>query len=84
MSNKVYDFFKILAQIILPFAAMIVAILSTLGYAEYGEMILAIATAVNTFLGVILKIISDHFWKDKEIVEKVEEELEDDEEEANG
>lgn len=84
MSNKVYDFFKILAQIILPFAAMIVAILSTLGYAEYGEMILAIATAVNTFLGVILKIISDHFWKDKEIVEKVEEEPEDDEEEANG
>ena len=83
MSNKVYDFFKILAQIILPFAAMIVAILSTLGYAEYGEMILAIATAVNTFLGVILKIISDHFWKDKEIVEKVEEKPED-EEEANG
>lgn len=84
MSNKVYDFFKILAQVILPFAAMVVAVLGALGYAEYGEVILAIATAVNTFLGVILKIISDHFWKDKEIVEKVEVEEEEDEEEANG
>ena len=31
MSNKVYDFFKILAQVILPFAAMIVAILGSSG-----------------------------------------------------
>lgn len=63
MSNKVYDILKLLAQVILPFAAMIVAILGALGYTQYGEIILAIATAVNTFIGVLVKISSDQYWK---------------------
>ena len=62
MSNKVYDVLKILAQIILPFAAMIVAILGALGFTQYGEIILAIATAINTFIGVVLKVSSDRYW----------------------
>lgn len=62
MSNKTYDVLKILAQIILPFAAMVVAILGALGITQYGEVILAIATAVNTFIGVLLKISSDKYW----------------------
>ena len=62
MSNKLYDTLKLLAQVILPFAAMIVAILGALGYTQYGEIILAIATAVNTFIGVLVKISSDRYW----------------------
>lgn len=63
MSNKAYDALKLMAQIVLPFAAMVVAILGALGYTQYGEIILAIATAVNTFLGVLVKILSDQYWK---------------------
>lgn len=67
MSNKTYDVLKILAQIILPFAAMVVAILGALGITQYGEVILAIATAVNTFIGVLLKISSDKYWHTDEV-----------------
>lgn len=67
MNNKVYDVLKILAQIILPFAAMIVAILGAVGVAQYGEIILAIATAVNTFIGVLLKVSSDKYWSEQEL-----------------
>lgn len=70
MSNKVYDVLKILAQIILPFAAMIVAILGALGFTQYGEIILAIATAINTFIGVLLKVSSDRYWHEQENIEE--------------
>lgn len=83
MSNKVYDVLKILAQIILPFAAMVVAILGALGYTQYGEIILAIATAVNTFIGILLKASSSTFWKDKYIVKEDGTELDDDDDEEN-
>lgn len=66
MSNKVYDVLKILAQIILPFAAMIVSILGAVGITQYGEVILAIATAINTFIGVLLKLSSDKYWGAKD------------------
>lgn len=69
MSNKTYDVLKILAQIILPFAAMIVAILGALGFTQYGEIILAIATAVNTFIGVLLKISSNKYWNNNEEIQ---------------
>lgn len=69
MSNKTYDILKILAQIILPFAAMIVAILGALGFTQYGEIILAIATAVNTFIGVLLKISSNKYWNSNEEIQ---------------
>lgn len=67
MSNKVYDVLKILAQIILPCAAMIVAILGAIGLTQYGEIILAIATAINTFIGVLLKVSSDKYWSNIEL-----------------
>ena len=69
MSNKLYDTLKLLAQVILPFAAMIVAILGALGYTQYGEIILAIATAVNTFIGVLVKISSDRYWANQDEAE---------------
>lgn len=66
MSNKAYDVLKVIAQIILPFSAMVVAILGALGFTQYGEVILAIATAVNTFIGVLLKLSSDKYWGAKD------------------
>ena len=68
MSNKTYDVLKVLCQIIMPLATMIVAILGALGYTQYSEVILAIAAAVNTFLGVCLKVSSSNYWSDKYIV----------------
>ena len=81
MSNKVYDVLKLLAQIIMPFATMVVAILGALGYGQYTEVILAIAAAVNTFLGILLKASSGVYWKDKYIVKEDGTELDDDDDE---
>lgn len=80
MSNKLYDILKLLAQIIMPFATMVVAILGALGYGQYTEVILAIAAAVNTFIGILLKASSSTFWKDKYIVNEDGEEIDDEDE----
>lgn len=83
MSNKVYDVLKLLAQIIMPFATMVVAILGALGYGQYTEVILAIAAAVNTFIGILLKASSSTFWKDKYIVKEDGTELDDDDDDED-
>ena len=67
MNNKVYNVLKILAQILIPFSAMIVSILGALGLGQYCEIITAITLAVNTFIGVLLKISSDKYWTENTI-----------------
>ena len=68
MDNKSYDILKLIAQILLPFAAMVVAILDALGLVQYGEVVLAIATAIDTFLGVLLAALSKKYWEDKQVI----------------
>lgn len=62
MSNKTYDVMKLICQIILPFVTMVAAILSAFGLIEQGEIVLAIGTAINTFMGLFLKASSDIYW----------------------
>ena len=60
MSNKVYDVLKIIALICLPLAALVSALSDIWGF-QYGVQIAATLTAIDTFLGTILKVASDKY-----------------------
>lgn len=64
MSNKVYDILKYTAQIVLPALATLYLALSGIWGLPYGEQISATIMAIDTFLGVILKISSDSYKKE--------------------
>lgn len=56
MSNKVYDFLKYIAQIVLPAIATLYFALAQIWGLPYGEQIVGTITAVDAFLGAILRI----------------------------
>ena len=60
LSNKVYDILKIVALVCLPLAAFVSALFDIWGFA-YGVQIAATLTALDTFLGAILKTSSDRY-----------------------
>lgn len=60
MSNKVYDILKIIALICLPLAAFVSTLSEVWGF-PYGVQIAATLTALDTFLGAILKVSSDKY-----------------------
>lgn len=62
MSNRVYDVLKVIALICLPLAALVSALSDIWGF-PYGVQIAATLTALDTFLGTILKISSDRYAK---------------------
>lgn len=66
MSNKVYDVLKYIAQIVLPALATLYFALAGIWGFPYGEEIVGTITAVDTFLGVILKISSNSYNKKEE------------------
>lgn len=66
MSNKVYDVLKYIAQIVLPALATLYFALAGIWGFPYGEEIVGTITAVDTFLGVILKISSNNYNKKEE------------------
>ena len=66
MSNKVYDVLKYIAQIVLPAIATLYFALAGIWGFPYGEEIVGTITAVDTFLGVILKISSNNYNKKEE------------------
>lgn len=63
MTNKVYDVLKIIALVCLPLAAFFSAISDIWGF-PYGMQIAATLTALDTFLGAILKRSSDKYKED--------------------
>ena len=65
MSNKMYDILKYIAQIVLPAIATLYFALAGIWGFPYGEEIVGTITAVDTFLGVILKISTDSYNKAK-------------------
>lgn len=71
MSNKAYDILKIISMILPAFAALIVAVGKIWGIPYYAEISGTIA-AVDTFLLAVLKVLSDKYFADKEIVLKEE------------
>ena len=63
MSNKCYDVLKYIALVVLPALGTLYFALAGIWDFPYGEQIVGTVTAVDTFLGVILKLSSDSYYK---------------------
>lgn len=63
MTNKTYDVLKYVAQIVLPALGTLYFALSEIWALPYGAEIVGTITAIDAFLGTILKISSDNYYK---------------------
>lgn len=63
MSNKTYDILVWIAQIVLPAIGTLYAALSGIWGFPYGEQIVGTLTAVDVFLGAVLKISNNQYKK---------------------
>ena len=63
MSNKVYDIFKFIAQIILPALATLYVTLAGLWGLPFPDEIAGTIMAIDTFLGAVLMISSSNYNK---------------------
>jgi len=63
MSNKTYDILKYIAQVVLPALGTLYFALASIWGFPYGEQIVGTITAIDTFMGVLLKISSDQYYK---------------------
>ena len=59
--NEVYDVLKYVAQIVLPALGTLYFALSAIWGFPFGEQILGTITAVDTFLGALLKISNNNY-----------------------
>ena len=65
LSNKAYDALKYIAQIVLPAIGTLYFALASIWGLPYGEEIVGTITAVDAFLGALLKISSDNYYKEE-------------------
>lgn len=72
MTNKTYDILKNLALIVLPALATLWLTISKIWSLPYGEEIAATITAIDVFLGAILKI-SSFYYLEKQKLEDIKE-----------
>lgn len=63
MSNKVYDILKYIALIVLPALGTLYFALAKIWGFPYGEEIVGTITAVDTFLGALLKLSTNQYNK---------------------
>ena len=63
MSNKTYDTLKYIAQIVLPALGTLYFALANIWNLPYGEQIVGTITAIDTFMGVLLKLSSNEYYK---------------------
>lgn len=61
MSNKCYDILKYIAQIVLPALGTLYFALAKIWQFPYGAEIVGTITAVDAFLGALLKISTDQY-----------------------
>lgn len=66
MNNKVYDVLKDFAQIWIPALGTLYFALSQIWNLPYGPEVVATLTAIDTFLGAVLKISTVQYNKGKE------------------
>lgn len=66
MSNKTYDILKNIALYVLPALATLILALGNIWGIPYAEAIAATITALDTFLGAILKISSNKYAKEQD------------------
>lgn len=70
MSNKAYDTLKWIAQILLPAIGTLYFALAQIWDFPLAEQIVGTITAVDAFLGVLLGISSNNYYKEIENKEK--------------
>lgn len=68
MGKKLFDFLRIV-QIVIPALGTLYAALAAAWGWDYSEPIVATCAALTAFIGVLLKIQSDAFFSNKEILE---------------
>ena len=66
MSNRVYDILKWIAQILLPALGTLYFTLAGIWNFPYAEQIVGTITAIDTFLGVLLRISTKNYNKEQE------------------
>lgn len=64
LNNKAYDVLKYIAQIVLPALGTLYFALAGIWGLPYAEQVVGTISAVDTFLGVILKISSNNYKKE--------------------
>lgn len=64
MSNKTYDILKYIAQIVLPALGALYFALTKWWPLPYGAEVVGTITAIDTFLGALLKISSNNYEGD--------------------
>jgi hypothetical protein len=74
MSNKVYDVLKYIALILLPALGTLYFALAKIWGFPYGAEIVGTISAVDAFLGALLKISTDQYNKDK-LIEPPDDEI---------
>lgn len=63
MSNKTYDILKYIAQIVIPAVGTLYFALAKIWGLPYGTEIVGTITAVDAFLGALLKISTDGYYQ---------------------
>lgn len=63
MKNKTYDILKIIAQLVLPAIGTLYFALAEIWNFPYAEQIVGTITAIDAFLGTVLKLSSDSYYK---------------------
>ena len=64
MSNKAYDILKWIAMILIPAVSALYFGLSQIWGFPYGEEIVGTLAVIDTFLGALLGISSNNYWKE--------------------
>lgn len=62
MSNKTYDTLKYIAQIVLPALGTLYFAIAEIWGLPYAKQIVGTITAVDTFMGVVLRISSNNYY----------------------
>lgn len=68
LSNETYDTLKWVAQIVLPALGTLYFALSSIWGLPFGEQIVGTITAIDTFLGALLKLSSDGYSGDGQLI----------------
>lgn len=68
LSNETYDTLKWVAQIVLPALGTLYFGLSSIWGLPFGEQIVGTITAIDTFLGALLKLSSDGYSGDGQLI----------------
>lgn len=65
MSNRVYDVLKYVAQIVLPALGTLYFALAKIWNFPYGAEVVGTISAIDAFLGALLKLSSDQYNKEE-------------------